>query len=131
MRPTISENVQFGSLSLDAVVTTLQLAAYADPSVLAKVNPILEAEVKRLNANLDPAIGSAMSKTIAQSSATTLRPDLTAAVALKAAGDARVVAGIPPATLSILQVLHGPNNAKIAAAWTDTQAQIRAGKIKP
>jgi len=129
MRPnTNTTDVQFQNLSLDKIVERLRLVAYADPETLAKFNDVVEQEATRLNADRTPSTDK--SKEIAATCATTLKAGVTDAVALRMAGDARVIAGIPKDSLAILKVMHGDNPAKIAAAFLDTQRQVREGKIR-
>jgi len=114
---------------VDDITSNLRLLAYCSPGSLVALKSAVDAEISKAQASLGVDTSTPAAKNIAQNMATSLKVDTTAAVALKAATDKRVVASIPKELLTILRVLHGDDDGKIAFAYLDTQRLKREGKL--
>jgi hypothetical protein len=130
MRPaTSNETLQRNNIPLtveqaadvESVASKCRLLCYVSAEALAKIDRIIDAELKAIGASPDPDTLSKEEKEVALSSAGRFggQAGIAAAAAFKAKqrADAAVVAGIPRESLVILKIMHGDDTVKLAAAW--------------
>ena len=109
----------------DELISQVRLLAYCAPDAFGRVATVVDTEMKRAQAALDPGASSPAAKAIAASCATSLKADTVAAVSLKTETDRRIIATIPQPERGILERLCH-SEGEIVAAWREHLQKLGA-----